>query len=380
LKSKTYAVHAKPHAAIDFAYSLNYNQNIVMLKLSNLIYIKYPQGVVQMFANLKRNIKYSPFSPSSIKSPKGLKLRRYFYTINYPTYEESLCKMEIKCLFGRVPLKKYFFSYHYVNPSRSPFIKQCLTIACQATTLDSLVEKIESDKVAYDNFKVRFVKFEDKEIEYAERLKAEHTIGYAIKGLAQIHDPEVNLGITKVNDKWFFGIYEKNKFTWKIHDNKPYNYSNSLSVRVAQAIINIAVKNNLGCKVVDPCCGIGTVVIEGLSQGIDIVGYEINPLIAEKAKKNLYYFEFEDVITNRDMHTIEDKYDVAIIDLPYGLFNPTTLEEQTALIRTARRISDKLVLVTMENMDEQIKTSGFNIVGRCHVTKGKFIRYITICE
>jgi hypothetical protein len=66
--------------------------------------------------------------------------------------------------------------------------------------------------------------------------------------------------------------------------------------------------------------------------------------------------------------------------LPYGLFTVTTLEEQVALIKTARRITEKLVLVTFENMDEHIIDSGFKILQKSYVCKGKFKRYINICE
>ncbi|NRW77833.1 hypothetical protein [Clostridium beijerinckii] len=58
--------------------------------------------------------------------------------------------------------------------------------------------------------------------------------------------------------------------------------------------------------------------------GIDVVGCEINKSIAENAKKNLEFYGYENVVTNGDMNEIEEKYDTAIIDLPYGLFTPTT--------------------------------------------------------
>ena len=77
---------------------------------------------------------------------------------------------------------------------------------------------------------------------------------------------------------------------------------------------------------------------------------------------------------------IEEKYDVVIIDIPYGLFKPTTLKEQTDIIKTARKIADKLVIVTFEDMDKYIKGVGFNILDTCYVSKGKFVRYISICE
>ena len=174
--------------------------------------------------------------------------------------------------------------------------------------------------------------------------------------------------------------YERNDYEWHLHDNKPYSYSNSLSIRVARALVNIAVKNNLECKLIDPCCGVGTVVIEALSMGINVKGYEINKSIAENAQRNLEFFGYENVITSGDMHTIEEKYDVAIIDMPYGLFTATTLEKQIALMKTARRITNKLVIVTFEDMDTHIIEAGFNIVNKCYVSKGKFKRYINICE
>ena len=137
---------------------------------------------------------------------------------------------------------------------------------------------------------------------------------------------------------------------------------------------------NLDCKLIDPCCGVGTVIIEALSMGINVKGYEINKKIAENAQKNLEFFGYENVITSGDMHNIEEKYDVAIIDMPYGLFTATTLEKQTALIKTARRITKKLVIVTFEDMDKHIIEAGFDIINKSYVSKGKFKRYINICE
>lgn len=304
----------------------------------------------------------------------------YFYAINYPVFEEELCKMEMRCLFNKTPREKYLFSDLYIKISRSPFIKDMISIIYEEDSLEKIIDNIIRDKLAYDDFKVCYIKLENGDIDYNERLKSLSKIGFVIKGEPQMHNPKITLGITKVCDKWIFGKYEKNNYEWHIHDKKPYSYSNSLSVRVARALVNIAVENNLCCKLIDPCCGIGTVVIEAISMGIDVVGYEINKNIAENARKNMKFFEYKNVITNGDMNNIEEKYDVAIMDLPYGVFTSTTLEEQTALIRSARRISKKLVIVTFENMDKYIIDAGFNIIDKSHVSKGKFKRYINICE
>lgn len=305
---------------------------------------------------------------------------RYFYAINYPVFEEELCKMEMNCLFNKSAEKKYLFSNYYVNPSRSPFIKDMISIIYEENSIEEIVEDIKRDNLSFDDFKVCYIKTEDGDLNYNERLSSLSKIGFVINGEPEIHNPKIILGITKVDNRWIFGTYERNDYEWHIHDKKPYSYSNSLGIRVARALVNIAVQNNLDCKLIDPCCGVGTVVIEALSMGIDVVGCEINSKIAENAKKNLKFFGYENVIISGDMHDIKEKYNVAIIDMPYGLFTATTLEKQTELIKTARKIADKLVIVTFEDLDKYIIQAGFDISDKCCVSKGKFKRYINICK
>lgn len=287
--------------------------------------------------------------------------------------------MEMDSFFNMKPLKKQFFANKYINPSRSPFIKEVIKIKYVENSIEEILLNIKSDNLAYENFKVCFMKSEDNTVGYKERINSIKEIGYIIKGEADIHNPEIIFGLCKVGDKWIFGEYYRNDFKWHIHDKKPYSYSNSLSLRVARALVNISVGNNINQKFIDPCCGIGTVIIEALSMGINAHGWEINDNIAENAQKNLEFFGYDNVIVNGDMTTIKDKFDVAIIDMPYGLFTPITKEEQVAIINSARRITNKLIIVTFEDMSEVIKKSGFNIIDTGHVAKGKFKRYISVC-
>ena len=307
--------------------------------------------------------------------------KQYFYTINYPVFEKNLCEMEMKYLFKEVPNERYFFSDYDINPSRSAFIKDRINILYREDTLDKILNRVIEDKVSYENFKICYVTLKDGDIDYKTRLESIRAIGLIINGQSEMHNPDVTLALTKVNGKWIFGEYERNDYEWHIHDDKPYSYSNSLGIRVAKALVNIAIGSSVDKKLIDPCCGVGTVVIEALSMNFDVKGYEIKKPIAANARKNLEFFGYDkDIITSGDMHTIKEKYDVAIIDLPYGLFTPTTLQEQIDIMKTARRITDKLVIVTFEDMKEDIEAVGFKIIDRCNVCKGKFKRYIDICE
>ena len=304
----------------------------------------------------------------------------YLYITKYPEAEKEFCDMELKCLFGYIPEGRNFTSNECIDPTRSPFIKERLEIRFCADTLDEILENIDKEGISCDRFKVCYIKTETNDISYEERLDSLRKIGFRIQGEPDIHDPLILIGIARFNGKWIFGEYVKNSFAWHIHDQKPYSYSNSLSLRMARALVNIAIGKDTSRKLIDPCCGVGTVILEALSMGIDVKGYELNSYIAENAKKNIEFFEYKNIVSNEDMRSIQEHYDAAIIDLPYGLFTPTTIEEQTGIINKARDIADRVILVTFEDMDEIIINAGFKIVDRCTVSKGKFIRYVNICE
>ena len=243
-----------------------------------------------------------------------------------------------------------------------------------------LLSWIKENKISYDDFKVNYIKSENGDVSYEERLKAIREIGFVVTGFPDIHNPKIELAITKVKDKWIFGELIKNNFKWQKHNDKPYSYSNAVPLRMARALVNIAVGDNRELTLGDPCCGIGTVVIEALDLGIDVKGYEISKPIAYNARNNIEFLGYNrEIITSGDMHNINETFDVAIVDIPYGLFSPVTLKEQMDIINTSRRIARKLVIITFEDMDNLIISAGFKIVEKCYMTKGNMTRQISIC-
>ena len=305
---------------------------------------------------------------------------KYLYTTNYSKDEESLCKMEIKYLFNKMLDEKHLFSDIYVDPSRSPFIKKCISIIYTGETMDQIINQIDMDKLTSANYKVAYINATDENMGFHEKRSIEFKIGFSILGEAEMKNPAIIFGITKIANKWIFGECESNTSDWLLHNKKPFSYSNALKVNVCRALVNIAVGNNLNCSVVDPCCGIGTVLIEAISMEINIKGYEINPYIGKNAKTNLRYFGYEDVITIGDMNDIQNKFDVAIVDLPYGIFTQITPCQQLSIMSSTRKIANRMVIITFDDMESQITSVGFCIEDRCTVSKGTFKRHIFICH
>lgn len=302
----------------------------------------------------------------------------YFYYIKYQDNYEDLCRMEIKHLFNVNINGNYFFTENYIDVNRSPFVKYCIIIDLITESFETLLEEINEKKISYENFKVSFIDF-DGDIEYQRGLKIEYQAGYIINGEAKLHNPDVLIQVIKADNKWILGRLIKNNGIWHQHDTKPRKYSNSLPSVLARALVNIAAPDISKITIVDPCCGIGTVLLEALSMGADIKGFDKNPKVVQGARENILHFEYCDIVKIGNIHSMIEKYDAAIIDLPYGILSKTTSEAQVAIIKSSRKITDKLLLVSIYETEEILKSAGFKVIDRCKISKGKLTRHVNLC-
>ena len=307
--------------------------------------------------------------------------KKYLYGVKHQDFEKNLCEMELKYILNIEGYEENILSNINIDSNRSPFVKHKITIIYTGKELKEIVEQIKLNKLAYDDFKVEYIKSNDGDVNYKERLAATKDIGFVVTGFPDFKNPKTILAITKIKDIWYLGEYERNTWNWEERNKKPFSYSNALGVKTARAIINIAIENNLDLKVIDPCCGIGTVVAEGLDMGIDIKGYELSKQIAANARDNIEHFGYErDRIKYGNMHDVKEFFDVVIVDIPYGLFSPVTKEEQLEILKTSRKLGKRFILISFDKMDEELKEVGFEIIDKNSFSKNKFTRYITICK
>nr|WP_280771286.1 RsmD family RNA methyltransferase [Salipaludibacillus daqingensis] len=284
--------------------------------------------------------------------------------------------------FGRDTKLNILESSIRVDPSRSPFIKERIDVLYEAGSIEELISQVNELPQSDQTFKLIFVK-NPSEINptFIERQAMERGVGLAISRQVDLTNPEQLFAMMNVNQRWVFGELFLSKSIWFHHEKKPHNYSTALSTRLARSVVNIAVPDPRGIKVIDPCCGIGTVVIEASSMGIDIEGSDLNPLVMKGLRENLAHFGVDVKVTIKDMKTITGDYDVAIIDMPYNLCSVITEEEKVDMFKSARMFAKKIVVVTIESVDEALKKSGFKIVDRCIASKNKtFAREVLVCK
>ncbi|MBK5445579.1 MULTISPECIES: TRM11 family SAM-dependent methyltransferase [unclassified Peribacillus] len=311
------------------------------------------------------------------------RLPAYIYTFTCSPDERSLCNMEMRSFFGLETSVNILKSNIEIEPSRSPFIKGRVEVMYEGESISEIVEQVKNIHLPHSTFKVLFVKINDLDkeakIDYDGQREIEREIGWHIQGNADVRNPDQVFGIVPLGGRWYFGKYVKPEAVWLHHMKKPREYSTALSTRVARAIANIAVPHPDGVKAIDPCCGIGTVLVEALSMGIDIDGRDINPLVTDGSRENIAYFGLEGDVTTGPISDVTKNYDVAIIDMPYNLYTHATPEDQLSILKHAKSFADKVVVVTIDTMDHMIEEAGFEIADRCVAKKGIFSRQIVLC-
>lgn len=308
----------------------------------------------------------------------------YIYTYACTEDEISLCELEQRSLFGRHSDAKILESSIKIDPSRSPFITGRLDVIYEGNSLQDVLRQVENLPQLESTFKVIVDKNsqdpESARIRFDQRRAIERAVGLSIQGKAELNNPERVYSLLIMGERWIFGEHYRNESIWFRHMQKPQSYSTALSTRVARAVVNIAVPHPEGIRAIDPCCGIGTVLVEALSMGIDIIGRDINPLVTQGARENIAYFGLVGEVTLGAIQNVDTSYDVAIIDLPYNLCSVISPEDQLTMLESAARFASRVVIITIEPIDSAIELAGLVIVDRGMAKKGPFARQIIVCE
>ncbi len=306
---------------------------------------------------------------------------KYLYHYNYRMDQKELAHLEIASLFNESPNCHWFESSILIDLEQSVYVNSRLLILAKANNFDTLLKQVKSLNQSFDTFKLIYYKSNQEDLAYDMRLKAIRDIASCLDGVGSIKAFNELLGVTKIEGTYYFGRLERNQQYYKTRQNKPFSYSNALPVYLAKALITIATKGDRTLKLVDPCCGIGTIVIEGCAMNYDIEGYEISYKVAMNAKKNMRHYGFDEKrITRLDMLQLNQTYDIAFLDIPYNLFSPFTLSMQQQLVKKCSLIASQLVLVSQENMNDMLLEIGYHIEQQFEVHKGYFKRLITICR
>ena len=312
-----------------------------------------------------------------------MQTKKHIYSFIYDNTESDLCKLESKSIFNKEEKNRLLFSDIKIEPSSSAFIKKRIDVISSSEDYETLINKIKKENIHIDGFKVEYLVFDGDTTEYPLRLKKLKDVGFSIEGNPDYYKPTTTYGLCTYEGVWYFGLLIKNDLTWQKHQKKPCSYSNSISINIAKALVNIAAKGDKENELLDACCGVGTIMLEACYAGYKIEGCDINWKICNNARTNIAHFKYATTVFRSDIKDITKRYDAAIIDLPYNLLSSATDDDILHIIASAAEIADRLVIVSISDITDLIGKTGFEISDCCSVRKRgktKFSRKVWVCE
>lgn len=310
--------------------------------------------------------------------------QQYLYIFSWQLDEYDFSRLEMRAFFGRNVADNVLVSPVEIQPSRSPFMRERIEIMFSAPTIEEIAEQAATLDLGEKTFKITSFNNTDYSVQphlsRKERGALLVTIGMAISAEADMKNADIEYGLVYYEGQYYFGEVMHGEAVWLHHMHKPEMYSTALNTRTARAVANIAAPQPDGLRVIDPCCGIGTVLVEAMSMGIAIEGRDMNKRVVWGSRINLRHFGYEPNVEIGPIEEAGEGYDVAIIDMPYNLFTHISKELQQSIITHARRIAKRAVIVTIETMDDMVAEAGFTIVDRGVARKGSFERQVLVCE
>ncbi|MBD8034618.1 TRM11 family SAM-dependent methyltransferase [Solibacillus merdavium] len=311
-------------------------------------------------------------------------MKKYLYSFAWQKDEYELSRLEMRTFFNFHVEGNVLMSQRKVEPSRSPYMRLRLDILFEGNTFEQLVETAKQLQLGERTFKIHCLNNSRDAIEPTlnRTIRNEYMLqlSYAIEAEPDLEEPDIVLGLGIHDGTFYLGELVAGESVWLKHMQKPEMYSTALSTRDARAIVNISAPYPDGLKIIDPCCGIGTVLVEAMSMGINIEGRDMNKRVVWGSRINLRHFGYEPNVEIGPIEEADEGYDVAIIDMPYNLFTHISSELQQSIITNARRIAKRVVIVTIETMDDKIHHANLTIKDRAVLKKGKFERQVLICE
>lgn len=309
--------------------------------------------------------------------------KNYIYSFNYDDNETDVCKLESKHIFNEEVKNKLLFSDVKIDPSCSAFIRKRFDIILFSEDYATLINEIKKENISIVGFKVEYLVLDGDTTEYAERLNKLKDIGNSIEGLPDYYKPTITYGLCCYAGIWYFGILIKNNIDWHKHKKKPCSYSSSINMNIAKALVNIAAKASKEKKLLDACCGVGTIMLEACFAEYNIEGCDINEKICKDARENLSCFNYKANVVCSDIKDISKKYDAVIIDLPYNKFSYANDDIILHILESAADITNRLVIVSTSDISSMISNIGLEITDYCSVKKRRsasFSRKIWVCE
>ncbi|MCY4569662.1 MAG: methyltransferase domain-containing protein [Candidatus Poribacteria bacterium] len=303
-------------------------------------------------------------------------ISKYLYLTATPHRLTELVSAECVALTGSTPnTDGIAVSDTRVDVRRGAYLKSCSEVLFESTSLTELCASIRSMGLHADEFRVSVVK-KPRNLKINSMTLA-RDVGNAIGGSANLSQPRTTfLTVVTAEKIWFGRLLSESDGVWLAHNQRPYVTSSSLPARLARVLVNLVAFP--GDRLLDPCCGTGTIVMSAAHSGIHAVGYDVNPRMIGATTKNLQHFGLSADVALGDARQIDGQYDAIATDLPYGINLVRDSSQEIEILSNLRTCAPKAAFIDLRDLSETLTDLGYQIEAVLPVPKLSIVRRIFI--
>lgn len=256
--------------------------------------------------------------------------------------------------------------------SRAAYISLCGELLAQGSDLADLCERVHAREVQGARFRIEVRALAQKaqlpSPEIARRLAD------AMNGHPDLSHPRERYAVLYEPGYWrFVRVLSSSHHGYLAQASRPHNFSHALPARQARALVNLVAAP--ADSLLDPCCGVGTCVIEARAMGIRAVGCDISRAIAAAAAANARHLGHPACIFVADARQVSGRFDAAVLDLPYGHSSRVTPGLYREILNNVASRVSRLSVVTGRPVDCLLEDLGLRIVRRAQVRKNRLVRH-----
>jgi 23S rRNA G2445 N2-methylase RlmL len=296
----------------------------------------------------------------------------YFYLLAGPEETRELAALELLAMTGVQAQGPVGDGCCAVDVGGAGYIRFCADLVAAGESFEELVENTARAQCEFPGFHVRVwrtggqVPYQDREI----IIPLANSWG----GHPNLDDPAVRLVVAAVPGRWRVGVLRS---VWKrdwAGITRTVPYSAALSNQMARALVNLVAAP--GDTLLDPCCGIGTVVVQARRRGVRAVGVEIVKKLAGQAAEFVRAQAPGGLIVIGDSRHLRGCCDAAVLDLPYGRASRADAGLYQDLLANLAGSVERAVVVAAEPLTALVERCGWEQRGLARAGSGHLVRHV----
>ncbi len=295
----------------------------------------------------------------------------FVYCLAPPEGEMELAQAELRTLAGCQATGRLADHTVACDVSRAAYVAWCGEVVGEGRDLEELCEAVRAREVPSDGFRI--------EVRAAgglgeDSMQITRRLADVLPGWPNLGHPRVRfVALCRTGSFRLVRLLSQSRRGHVSQAGRPRHLSYALPARQARMLVNLVAAP--GDALVDPCCGVGTCLLEALEMGVCAVGFDLSHHAVTAARENLAHFGYTAPVQRRDARLLEGHYDAAVVDFPYGhTSHPAEGLYEEILGNLAARAT-RIGVVAGRPVEEVLAAVGLRVVNRAQARKNQLVRH-----